>query len=92
MLLIRILIIVLIWLQALLGTTIQVPTLDNKRVTLQLNDVVKPTTVRRIQGEGLPLPKQPSRRGDLIVEFDIKFPDKLSPRVKQLVSENFPHS
>lgn len=77
---------------ALLGTTIQVPTLDNKRVTLQLNDVVKPTTVRRIQGEGLPLPKQPSRRGDLIVEFDIKFPDKLSPRVKQLVSENFPHS
>ena len=36
------------------------------------------TTKRIIKGEGLPLPKTPERRADLIVEFDIQFPKNLT--------------
>ena len=78
--------------QALTGTTLQIPTLDGRRLPLRMNDVVKPTTIRRVQGEGLPLPKQPSRKGDLIIEFDIRFPDSLSSHAKTVISDVLPTS
>jgi len=37
--------------------------------------MINPTTVRRIASEGLPYSKDPSRRGDIIVQFDIQFPE-----------------
>lgn len=73
-----------VFLQALCGTTINVPTLDSSRVRkLQLNEVIKPTTEKRLTGDGLPIAKQPSNRGDIIVKFDIKFPDSLSSEQKE---------
>ncbi|CAF0939327.1 unnamed protein product [Adineta ricciae] len=72
--------------EALCGTTINVPTLDPSRVRkLQLNDVIKPTTEKRLSGDGLPNTKQPSTRGDIIVKFDIKFPDTLSKEQKETI-------
>ena len=72
--------------QALCGTTITVPTLDQTRVRkLQLNEVIKPTTEKRLTGDGLPLPKQPSKRGDIVVKFDIKFPDTLTKEQKETI-------
>ena len=72
---------------ALCGTTVQIPTLTGEKVSLDLSrEVVKPTTTRRIQGGGLPYPKEPNRRGDLIVSFDIKFPDKLTSSAKEILS------
>ncbi|XP_043242136.1 dnaJ protein homolog 1-like [Amphibalanus amphitrite] len=72
---------------ALCGTTVMIPTLTGERVPLDLTrEVIKPTTTRRIQGRGLPYPKEPNRRGDLIVSFDIKFPDRLSSSAKEIIS------
>ena len=72
---------------ALCGTTVQIPTLTGEKVSLDLSrEIVKPTTTRRIQGQGLPHPKEPNRRGDLIVSFDIKFPDRLSDSAKEIIS------
>lgn len=48
--------------------------------------------VKRIQGEGLPQPKQSTRRGDLIVEFDIRFPSKMSSSAKEILSDCLPDS
>ena len=76
-------------LQALVGATVQVPTLDGNLIPLQL-DIVKPTTVRRIPGEGLPFPKEPDRRGYLIVDFDIKFPDSLSRDARDKIAKLLP--
>lgn len=76
--------------EALVGTTLNVPVLGGKTVTLKLTDVIKPNTTRRIQGEGLPFPKQPSKRGDLIVEFDIQFPDALPRSVQDRIAEVLP--
>jgi DnaJ family protein B protein 4 len=74
-------------LQALCGTTINVPTLDQSRIRkLQLNEVIKPTTEKRLAGDGLPFPKQPTKRGDIVVKFDIKFPDTLAKDQKETIS------
>ncbi|UJR27204.1 hypothetical protein I4U23_008500 [Adineta vaga] len=72
---------------ALCGTTITVPTLEQSRVRkLQLNEVIKPTTEKRLTGDGLPFPKQPTKRGDIVVKFDIKFPDTLTKEQKEVIS------
>merc|ERR1712241_92384 len=73
--------------EALCGSVIQVPTLEGKKVGLNCQDVIKPTTTKRLQGYGLPFPKEPSRRGDLIVSFDVLFPDNLSTNSKRTLYE-----
>ncbi|KAK3873421.1 hypothetical protein Pcinc_021554 [Petrolisthes cinctipes] len=76
---------------ALCGTRVVVPTLDGQRVTLNLsNEVVKPQTTRRLQGYGLPYPKDPTRKGDIIVHFDIQFPTMLTESAKEILSEVLP--
>lgn len=40
-----------------------------------------------VTGEGMPLSQDPSQRGNLIITFDIQFPEKLSAERKQLVKE-----
>ncbi|XP_034939052.1 dnaJ protein homolog 1 [Chelonus insularis] len=78
--------------QALCGTIIDVPTLFGEKITLNLTgEIIKPNMVKRIQGQGLPLPKEPSRKGDLVVSFDIKFPDKLSQSVKDILYDTLPN-
>lgn len=55
-------------------------------------EVIKPNTVKRIQGYGLPHPKDTSRKGDLLVAFDIKFPDKLTTSEKEILADVLPTS
>lgn len=77
---------------ALCGTVVQVPTLSGEVLSLNLNgDVIKPTTVKRLQGRGLPFPKEPSRRGDLIVSFEIKFPDHISKNARDILMDLLPN-
>ncbi len=75
---------------ALCGTTVNVPTLDGTTVPMRLTEIVKPNTVRRMTGHGLPNPKQAGRRGDLIVEFDVKFPERLEPAQRDLLKDILP--
>lgn len=78
--------------QALCGVVVEVPTLSGEKVTLNLTrEIVKPNMVKRIQGQGLPFPKEPSRKGDLLVTFDIKFPDNLSQSVKDILYDTLPN-
>lgn len=77
---------------ALCGTTISVPTLSGRRIPLTLNEVIKPKSVKRIPGEGLPLPKNPSQRGDLIVEFNVVFPNSIPQTTKEILKDLIPQS
>lgn len=72
------------------NSTIRVPTLDGDPVTLALRDIVKPTTTKRLTGRGLPLPKEPNKRGDLIVQFDIQFPTTLPETTCQILVDLLP--
>lgn len=77
--------------EALLGFRMNVPTLDPMRtIPLPMNDIVSPSTQKRIQSEGLPFPKQPQRRGDLIVTFEIDFPTYLSSVNKTALQQALP--
>ena len=67
------------------------PTLSKRTATLKVPDMINPTTIRRIAGEGLPYSKDPSRRGDIIVEFDIQFPD-LSKSTREKIAALLPRT
>jgi len=74
--------------EALCGTVVTVPLLNGqKRAINCMDEVIKPTSTRRIQGEGLPYPKEPNRKGDLIVKFDITFPDRISQSSKDILGD-----
>lgn len=76
---------------ALCGTRITVPTLEGPKIYLDYTkDVVRPQAVKRLQGRGLPYPKDPSRRGDILVHFDIQFPAALSESAREILSEVLP--
>ncbi|OXA41784.1 dnaJ protein homolog 1 [Folsomia candida] len=76
---------------ALCGTIVEVPTLGGQPLQLNmLSRVIKPSTVEKIPGKGLPYPKEPSRKGDLLVSFDIIFPEKLPTETKDLLRDILP--
>jgi len=72
--------------EALCGTIVQVPTLDGRKVGVNCSgEVIKPTTTKRLQGYGLPYPKDPTKKGDLIIGFDVLFPDQISQSSKDIL-------
>lgn len=77
--------------EALLGATIQVPTIDGRKKQISMaNEIVNPHTEKHIANEGLPYPKQPNKRGDIKVKFDIKFPSSLSQSQREALNQNLP--
>lgn len=78
--------------QALCGCVVHAPTLEGKTVTVTSTDIVQPGMKRRISGEGLPYPKRPERRGDLIVEYEVRFPERLSQSARDTIAQVLPRS
>lgn len=44
-----------------------------------------PTYCKVVPGEGMPLLKDPRRRGDLLIHFNVCFPTRLTPNKKMLL-------
>ncbi|KAK7167125.1 hypothetical protein R3I94_001507 [Phoxinus phoxinus] len=76
--------------EALCGCTISAPTLDGRTVTVTSRDVIKPGMKKRIVGEGLPLSKCPEKKGDMVLEFLVKFPDKLAQNARESLVQILP--
>ncbi|CAO1362208.1 unnamed protein product, partial [Diamesa tonsa] len=77
--------------QALCGVIFEVPTMTGEKLRISTkHEIIKPNTVKRIQGYGLPLPREITRKGDLLVAFDIKFPSVLTPTEKELLADMLP--
>ncbi|KAG8441280.1 hypothetical protein GDO86_006855 [Hymenochirus boettgeri] len=76
--------------EALCGCSANVPTLDNRTIPIAFKDIIRPGTKRRITGEGLPFPKFPDQRGDLIVDFDIRFPERLTDSSREVLARVLP--
>ncbi len=72
--------------QAALGTTLEVPAMDGT-VSVTVPPGTQWGDEARIRGKGMPHVHHPSRRGDLIVRFMVKTPDKLSRRQRKLLEE-----
>ncbi|KAL1426791.1 hypothetical protein MTO96_018016 [Rhipicephalus appendiculatus] len=71
--------------EAVRGTTLEVPTLTHGTISVPLTDIVKPTTVMRIPGQGLPYPSDPLTRGDLLLGFDIEYPCRMTDTALQIL-------
>lgn len=76
--------------QALCGCSITAPTLDGRTITVACRDVIKPGMKKRVVGEGLPLSKCPDKRGDMVLEFVVKFPDKVAQNTRDALLEILP--
>mgnify|MGYP000135066932 FL=1 len=75
---------------SLTGGQVEIPLLDGRKISLPLNEVVRPGYTSRIQEEGLPLPKNPSKRADLIVKYDIQFPEDVSSVQRDILRDVLP--
>ena len=72
--------------EALLGTTISVPTLDNKTLSLKIPPGTKPGTKMRMSGRGLPVMKA-KKNGDLYVKIQFKMSKNLTHEQKNLIKK-----
>jgi len=52
---------------------VKVPSIEspNKKIQLTVNQVITQSTIERVKGKGMPIPTDVSKRGDLIIRFDI---------------------
>lgn len=62
-----------------------IPMLNGGKSRLNVNrgEIITPTTEKKIIGRGLPLQKNPNSRGDMIVKFNILFPNSVNRSVKE---------
>lgn len=63
---------------ALTDCSLQIPTLDNRTISVACPEVVSPFYEKTVVGEGMPNSKKPGTKGDLIVKFQILFPKYLN--------------
>lgn len=68
--------------EALTGYTAHITTLDGRRLTIPINNVIHPEYEEVVAREGMPMPKDPSRKGNLRIKFKIKFPTRLTAEQK----------
>ncbi|KAG9455749.1 hypothetical protein H6P81_000257 [Aristolochia fimbriata] len=69
-------------LDALTGTTIELTSLDGRNLTIPIADVIKPGYELVVSKEGMPIAKEPGKKGNLRVKFDVKFPSRLTAEQK----------
>lgn len=70
-------------LDALTDFRVKIKTLGGQHLDIPFPEVIYPAYERRIQGEGLPRYENATERGDLIIRFSIRFPQKLSREQKR---------
>jgi curved DNA-binding protein len=71
---------------AVLGGQVQVPTL-NGNVSLKVPPGTDSGKTFRLRGKGLPDPRQPEQRGNLLVTIQVQVPKKLGARERELFEE-----
>ncbi|EYU28012.1 hypothetical protein ABFS82_13G103500 [Erythranthe guttata] len=68
--------------EALTGYMVHLTTLDGRNLTIPINSVIHPNYEEVVPREGMPIPKEPSRRGNLRIKFNVKFPTRLTAEQK----------
>ncbi len=72
--------------ELLLGTTISVPNIEGRQLSLKIPAGTKPGTKMRLAGHGLPAMKG-GKKGDLYVRVQVKIPKHLSDEQRKLVEK-----
>ncbi|PWA34706.1 DnaJ subfamily B member 13 [Artemisia annua] len=64
--------------EALTGYTVHLSTLDARNLTIPINSIISPIYEEVVEGEGMPISREPARTGNLRVKFKIYFPTRLT--------------
>jgi len=81
--------------QALTGFSFVLKHLDDNEYVISHkdNEVISPNTLRVVKGLGMPTRGDPSKYGDLIIKFTVKFPSqKLNPKDREALKKMFPET
>nr|QEG03126.1 putative DnaJ subfamily B member 4 isoform X1 [Cymbidium ensifolium] len=66
-------------LESLTGVTVKLVSLDGRDLIIPVtDDIISPGYELIIAKEGMPVAKEPGRKGNLRIKFDVKFPARLS--------------
>lgn len=69
-------------LEALTGKTLELMTLDGRNLIIPLTDIVKPGHEIVVPNEGMPISKEPRKKGNLRIKMDVKYPTRLTEAQK----------
>ena len=67
---------------ALTGKTLNLTTLEGRDLTIKVADIVKPGYELVVPNEGMPISKEPGKKGNLRIMFDVMFPSRLTTQQK----------
>lgn len=70
---------------AMLGGKIEVPTIDGKIISIDINDTITEDTVLRIKNKGMKTINKDY--GDMFIKFNIEYPKKISEKQKKILKE-----
>jgi len=88
-------------LDALCAKPFEIETLDHRKISVPLDEIVNPTTKKYVEGEGMPiyfnLPRvmmkeysgEERSKGNLWIIFDIEFPGEIDEKGKLKLKELF---
>ncbi|CAF2881873.1 unnamed protein product [Rotaria sp. Silwood2] len=68
--------------EALTDTTLYIQQLDGRQLEVPINEIVTPGFKQRVSNAGMPSTSNPGTYGDLIIEFEVQYPNQLSPEKK----------
>ena len=80
--------------QALNGDPVRLTTLDNRKIAISIDEIISPSTIKKVPGEGMPIYKKEIsvrdleiEKGDLFIKFHIIFPEYIDPTRKMEISK-----
>ena len=80
--------------ESLCGCSFEVETLDKRHLLIKTEegDIIKPGDTRKIVGEGMPVYRSDLSKGDLVVTFQVEYPEKgsINPTMRKNLLSIFP--
>ncbi|GAA0155282.1 chaperone [Lithospermum erythrorhizon] len=69
-------------LESLTGKTLELTTLDGRNLIVPVVEIVKPGHEVIVPNEGMPISKDPRKRGNMRIRIDVRYPTRLSETQK----------
>jgi DnaJ-class molecular chaperone len=75
---------------ALCGGDVHVDTLDGRRLTVALPSPMSAHATKTLAGEGMPISKEPGKKGNMVVAIEPVFPRSLTQQQKDALRQALP--
>jgi DnaJ family protein B protein 4 len=72
--------------KALTNPVVNITTLDGRKLSIVVSEIVTPGFRKLVKGEGMPIAKEVGKMGDLYIVFDVLFPKTLTQAQKATIA------